>query len=157
MAESIAIKSKKDLTAYWGISLSINILEHNEIKRILEENPQLIPLKNIHSTLLYVGKKEDDREKNYIMLEGVLCNLTITEIGVSEKAMALKVNKIIYINDDKIEKELISFPNQQQHITLALKQGIKPVDSVKTLLGEGTIIILTKPLIIQGHIKRYLF
>lgn len=157
MAEIIAIKSKKDLTAYWGICLSTSILEHNEIKRILEKNPQLIPLKNIHSTLLYVGKKEDDREKNYIMLEGVLCNLTITEIGVSEKAMALKVNKIIYINDDKIEKELISFPNQQQHITLALKQGIKPVDSVKTLLGEGTIIILTKPLIIQGHIKRYLF
>ena len=157
MAESIAIKSKKDLTAYWGISLSINILEHNEIKRILEENPQLIPLKNIHSTLLYVGKKEDDREKNYIMLEGVLCNLTITSIGVSEKAMALKVDKIVYTNDDNIEKELISFPNQQQHITLALKQGIKPVDSVKTLLGEGTIIILTEPLIIQGYIKRYLF
>ena len=157
MAETIAIKSKKDLTAYWGISLSTSILEHSEIKRILEENPQLIPLKNIHSTLLYVGKKEDDREKNYIMLEGVLCNLTITEIGVSEKAMALKVDKIVYTNDDNIEKELISFPNQQQHITLALKQGIKPVDSVKTLLGEGTIIILTKPLIIQGHIKRYLF
>lgn len=157
MAETIAIKSKKDLTAYWGISLSTNILEHNEIKRILEENPQLIPLKNIHSTLLYVGKKEDDREKNYIMLEGVLCNLTITGIGISEKAMALKVDKIVYTNDDKIEKELISFPNQQQHITLALKQGIKPVDSVKTLLGEGTIIILVEPLIIQGYIKRYLF
>lgn len=157
MAETIAIKSKKDLTAYWGISLSTSILEHSEIKRILEENPQLIPLKNIHSTLLYVGKKEDDREKNYIMLESVLCNLTITSIGISEKAMALKVDKIVYTNDDNIEKELISFPNQQQHITLALKQGIKPVDSVKTLLGEGTIIILTEPLIIQGYIKRYLF
>lgn len=155
--EKSAKEKRKDLTAYWGIELENNLFDNLEVKEFLDKHPELIKNKKIHSTLLYVGKKEGNKdEEKFKGLEGTSCTITISGYGHSEKAMALKVDSIKYkTSDDKVE-DIPSFA-EQQHVTMALKDGTKAVDSVKTLLGEGKIVIFKEPLVIDAKVKRYLF
>jgi len=147
---------KKNMTAYWGVALSNDVFENELIKSFLEEHKELVPLKKIHSTLLYVGKKENPLEETYKDLEGIECTLIIPGYGYSENAMAFKVDGVTYIGADNMTVNVQSFA-VQQHVTMALKAGTKAVDSVKTLLGEGTFVEFPETLKIAGHIKRYLF
>ena len=67
-------KSKKNLTSYWGVSLNLSIVTENaELQSFLKSHDNLILLEKIHSTLLFVGKKENDNERVFIPLEGKLC------------------------------------------------------------------------------------
>lgn len=148
-------KSKKQLTAYWGISLSNDIFNHETIKTILKQQPQLQKLERIHSTLLYVGKKENDNEVTFIPHEKKECILTIVGVGYSANAMALKVESIKF---SETEEAVPSFANLQ-HVTLALDEKTKAVSSVETLKGsEGTTFVgFEQPILLSGFVKRYMF
>ena len=150
-------EKKKNLTAYWGVDLDMSILDKIEIKEFLESNPLLIKNKKIHCTLLYVGKKESNiNEEKFKDLEGKEVFVNITGFGHSENAMALQVDLVSYVNNDN-EIIIVPFFGVQKHITVALKEGVKAVDSVKTLLGEGAVINFDSEYIVKGNIKRYLF
>jgi len=150
-------EKKKNLTAYWGVDLDMSILDKTEIKEFLELNPLLIKNKKIHCTLLYVGKKEGNvDEEKFKDLEGKEVFVNITGFGHSENAMALQVDLVSYVNDSN-EIIVVPFFGVQKHITVALKEGVKAVDSVKTLLGEGTVNNFDSEYIVKGNIKRYLF
>ena len=150
-------KSKKNLTSYWGVSLNLSIVTENaELQSFLKSHDNLILLEKIHSTLLFVGKKENDNERVFIPLEGKLCQLEIIGFGSSESAIALDVKSITYKNDANESTDVPSFATKQ-HVTIALSKGTKAVESVKTLLGEGTYTKFDKPIIVTGTVKRYLF
>ena len=143
-------KSKKNKTLYWGIE--INNFNNEEINEFIKDKTHLILLKKIHSTLLFVGKKDNDDEKIFYEYEGQNCMMLISEFGYSNDALSIKVDSIVLSNS----KNVPTFATQQ-HITFALRESVKAVDSVKTLLGEGTIIKLNNPVIIHGIVKRFLY
>ena len=155
--ESISKKQlKKNMTAYWAIELSISeILTIPQIQQKLLENEQLKCLEKIHSTLLYVGKKENPLEEKFYDYENQECEIEICGFGYSDKAVAIEV----------IPESLLTMPEQKkipshaekQHITIALSQGIPAKDSVKTLLGDGNIIYFSENIKLHGKIKRFLF
>mgnify|MGYP001574885821 CR=1 FL=1 len=150
--------NKKNLTAFWGISIDKDIIiQHELIKKYLSENPELVVItKPIHSTLLYVGKKPDNPDElKYIPLEKKKCTLIIDSFGYSKEALALKVEKITYDDESGLIKDVPSHAILQ-HITLALKEGIPAKDSVKSF-SEGVIIKFDSSLIMSGEIKRYLY
>lgn len=147
-------KSKKQMTSYWGISLTNDIFQNNQIKQILENNAQLIPLEKIHSTLLYVGKKENENETQFEPHEKRECTLKITHFGHTDKAMALRVESITFDDDSSVP----SFA-EIQHVTLALRNDTKAKDSVETLKGgdDASLVKFDEPIILKGAIKRYLY
>lgn len=153
--------NKKNLTAFWGVSISLSVILQNElITKCLSENKNLIVLtKPIHTTLLYVGKKPDNpNESSYNNKEGKKCVLIIDSFGYSGDALALKVSSIKYINDSisaDVDSNVPSYATIQ-HITLALKKGIPAKDSINALV-DGTIIKFDIPIVIISEIKRYLF
>lgn len=148
-------QKKKFLTMYWGIELSTELFNNDVIKSIFESNPNLVPLKKIHSTLLFVGKREGvEEEKDFIPLESKQCKLIIDAYGVSEDALALRVKSITYETEDG-ETKMPAYPNKQQHITMGLRVGIPAKDSVLTLLDDKNITPFDIEL--TGTVKRYLY
>jgi len=142
-------EKKKLLTAYWGIRVdSSDILNNIEIKTFLETHKELIPLTKMHSTLLFVGKKICADEIVFEPHKDKIYSLTINQFGYNDNALAIEVANI----NPSVPTFAI-----KQHITVALKTGEKAVNSVKTLIGEGNIITLEKPLIINGIVTKYLF
>lgn len=153
---NVSKQKRKNMTLYWGTSFHIHktsndiIDNHPIIKELLGKNPNLVKqTKNLHVTLLFVGKKENEKEEQFTKLEGKECLITVSGVGYSENAMALKVDSV------KCDNLQVPFFGKHMHITLALKNGTKPVDSVKTLLGEGTVKLFDKPIVLKGHIKRF--
>jgi hypothetical protein len=150
-----SVKGRKHLTAYWGVDLGDQPFNHTQVKTHLSEKQHLVALNRVHSTLLYVGKKPDNPHENkYLTLEGKECEVVVSSYGCSDDAMALKVDRISYKNE---RDEVVELPTHAtiQHVTMALKKGIKPVDSFKCF--EQGMVSLAEPLIIKGTIKRYLY
>jgi len=148
--------NKKNLTAYWGIHVELNeVLQIEEIKTALTSKPNLKPLQKIHSTLLYVGKKEGNaNEVIFGPLENKECELSVTSFGLSDNALCVKVTSVTYLNENNESQYMPSFATQQ-HITLALNNSVKAVDSIKAFT-EGNIIDIPEYKL-KGHVKRYLF
>lgn len=162
---------RKQDVLYWGIDLELSdILINQEIKTFLDNHPELIQLKKVHSTLFFVGRKKVEKtekdvsdilenmslldpEEPYKKLNGKECELIINAFGYSDDAIALNV-QTIKIKDDDSDCPTNA---KRQHITIALKTGIKAVDSVKTLLGDGTIHELSSSLILKGFIKSFFY
>jgi len=157
--DKLSIKNKKkNLTAFWGISIDKEVVIKNEqVKTCLDSNPELKVIhKSTHSTLVYIGKKPDDpREAKYVPLEKKECTLTVDAFGYSENALALRVIKMTCLEEGK-EMDVPS-DAVQQHITVALKDGVPAKDSVETLLGAGTIVKFDALMILIGRITRYLY
>ena len=154
--ESLVSKNslkKKKLTLYWGVEINY---KYEDLKNLNEdfytktECLQLIPLKKMHSTLLFVGKKENPNEEVFKPYEGKECKLIIDAFGYSDNALALRVKSI------KIDDNDVPTFATQQHITVALKTGIQAKDSVLTLTGQGTIVDCCEYTII-GTIKRFMY
>jgi hypothetical protein len=147
---------KKNATSYWGVELEPNIIQQSESVRLcFEQHPEIIPLKKIHSTLLYVGKKQNDNEEVFRHIEGILCDIIIDGYGFSDNAIAYKVNSINYVNNSEV-KQVPSFATIQ-HITLGLKKGVHAVESVKVLSSEGTYNEFQEKILVKGILKRFLF
>jgi hypothetical protein len=150
--ETLAVTPPK-MTAYWGVHIDPQLVfEHEHIKACLIVHPQLIKLPHIHSTLLYVGRKDNPNEAIYQPHEGKECTLIIQELGLSQEAMTLAVESLTFPTGEAVPTHAT-----QQHITLALKKGIKAVDSVKALGEQGCRVRLTPEIILKGRIKRFLF
>ncbi len=154
------------MVLYWAIELSLDeVMQNQQIKDFIISHNNLIPLEKIHSTLLFVGRKKkskeletdlvnlslNDAEEPYIKNNQRDCVLTIKQFGFSSKAMALDVESIVF-KDDSTECPTNAI---RQHVTMALSKDTKAVDSVKTLLGEGTIEILNEPLKLYGKVRGY--
>lgn len=144
-------KERKKLTMYWGVELGNDVFDNPQIKSFLDEHPDLIKLEKIHSTLLFVGKKINKDEEVISPFSGKECEILIDAYGYSDDALTLRVKSITADN------QTVPTFAIQQHITMALKKGIFAKDSVKTLLGEGTVEIFTEPIILTGKVKRYMF
>ena len=148
-----ATKKKERKTLFWGVHVDPQlVLGQALVKDSLEKNPQLIPLKKMHSTLLYVGRKDNDQEAVYMDLIDRECRLTVTSFGCSPNALALKVDSIVFVDNGDAVKSF----NTIQHVTVALAEGTKAVDSIKSF-DEGTVEKLDKPLILEGKLTRYFF
>jgi hypothetical protein len=157
------------MVLYWAIKLSMeDVMKNSQIKDFITTHNELTPLDKIHSTLLFVGRKKkvkqeeiesimdglkikEDPEEPYIKSNQKDCILIVKQFGYSSNAMALDVDSIAFTDDNS------KCPSNamKQHVTLALSNGTNAVDSVKTLLGEGTIVILETPLKLYGKVKGY--
>jgi hypothetical protein len=115
---------------------------------------QLVPLKKCHSTLLYVGKKENEDEKIFHEFEAKPCVVTVDALGLSKDALAFRVKNIM--TDEETARTVPTFATKQ-HITFALRSGVPAKDSVLTLLGQGDVTVLNEPMILKGKVKRFLY
>ena len=138
-------------TLYWAIELDLIIFDNPIIKTNLCLKPHLISNKENHSTLLYVGKKEDDREKVFTDYEGQQCYVYISSFGITDDAMALKVRELKFVDEKFSDMKVPSFA-LIQHVTLALNKEKKILakDSIKSLEQNETPF----QMVLKGHIKR---
>lgn len=149
------------MVLYWAIDIDVKkVMENEQIKNFIGNHKELIPLEKIHSTLLFVGRKKKNCENSinlenpediYIKNNDREVIMTVKQFGYSPNAFALDVESIMFVDDKN------NCPSNaiRQHVTMALSNGTKAVDSVKTLLGEGTIEMLETPLVLYGKIKGY--
>ena len=135
-------------TQYWGISVDTNVvLNHPEI--FIPKELGLVPNKDMHTTLLFVGGKASNEYDEHIDKE---CTMAVVGYGYSDKALALEVGEVLFADTE----EPVKSHAVKQHITVALAKGTKAVDSVKTLLGEATMVRkFVEPIILHGKLRRY--
>lgn len=150
MESKLSKKERKNLTSYWGVDLP-NPIQCPEINTALQANPDLIPLEKCHSTLLYIGKKVDERDAQFYPYEHKSCSVTVTSFGLNDCSISLKVDSLVLEDNSSVPSYA-----ECQHITYALKKGTPAKDSVKAI-QEGTLVTLSTPLVLNGTIKRYLF
>jgi len=148
--------SRRNMTSYWGVSLRRDPLDIPQVKQILSENPNLIINKGFHVTLLYVGKKINDNEAVFLPYDTKECQVEISGFGYSDDALALKVNQVIC---DDVVLPFFGEEGKKMHVTVALKTGIKPVDSVKTLhdTNKDRIVDFPENIVLKGWMKRFLY
>ena len=151
-------KQKKPLkTVYWGIEVdTATILAHEPVKKSMEENPQLVPQPKMHTTLLFVGRKDDEREKLFLPHKDQECLVTVDAHGISKDALALRVSSLQFV-DDSIKTEVVpAFPNKIQHVTVALSPGTKAVNSIESF-EQGTTVEYDTNLVLTGKMTQYFF
>ena len=141
-------------TLYWGIKLSIDqIVSYDPIKDALTLNSDLKQNKEMHTTLLFVGRKDNPDEEQYKDHVGKKCTVTIGGHGISSVALCLHVTGMVFTETNM---PVPSCQQVKQHVTVALKEGTKAVDSVKAL-DEGTYVEYTQPLQLDGVLYQYFF
>lgn len=144
--------AKKKTTLFWGVEIEPAIVFGNrEIQDLLKTYPKVIPLKNLHVTLLYVGRKCNPDEEKMIPFKHRQCLVVCKSVGFNDDAIVLRVDSLSYDDDD----QSIIDPKRLYHITLALRDTIKAKDSIKALMGEGTELELTNPMMLSGRILRF--
>ena len=144
-------KKKERKIVYYAVHIENELFE--KFEDVLKENDKLIKLEKIHSTLIFFKKHDpslyEECKNYYSKFENMQVIVDIVGYGISENAFALDVSSI-KCDDEEIKSYAI-----KQHITMALRESIKAFESVKTLLGEGTVVKLDEPLKITGFIKPY--
>ena len=144
-------KKKERKIVYYAVHIENELFE--KFEDVLKENDKLIKLEKIHSTLIFFKNHDpslyEECKIYYSKFENMQVNIDIVGYGISENAFALDVSSI------KCEDEEIKSYAVKQHITMALNKEIKAFESVKTFLGEGTVVKLDEPLKITGFIKPY--
>ena len=130
-------------TKFWGVDLGVNML-----KPPVPDEYKLIPLKFIHSTLLFAMPRNKSKEKMLAPLENLTCDVYILGYRYSKSAAIMIVEKIVAENTDEIIPSFSNF----QHITLALREGFKAKDSVKLTSRSHTY---QYNMLIKGCIRRY--
>ena len=151
-------------TLYWSIPQSFQVKDPTDLEAI-NSRIELYKLKELsekHSTLRFIGKKKNDIDLEYMKFEGKRVVVTVDGFGYDFdkiKAISLKVINIELIEDNGNK---IDFPRDlmhpvQQHITYALGEGTKAVDSVKTITEHsvnGGYYKFTETLVIEGIVTR---
>lgn len=163
---SVQPKEPKTDTLFWAVDVNNDyddVFAHDQIASELLRNDSLNKNKEIHTTLLFVGAKYTPFEEKYKSLENESATLIIDAYGISDCALALRVksvvcNSTILVKDGIIQKYTDDEPYShvsKQHITLALKKGTAPKDSVLTLDNPDGIILLDKPMELVGFMRCY--
>lgn len=146
-------KKRVRKTLYWAVHVEAEIiLKHEPVQKALEKHTSLVPLTQMHSTLVYVGRKEDIREKEFEPHKDKMCQVVVSGHGVSEDALALNVSEIKFVDDDTPVPTYASI----QHITTALKKGVKAVDSIKSF-SEGEVVVYEEKLVLTGKLRQYFY
>jgi len=161
--EKTVVKSSPS-TLYWSIPLSFQVTNSTDLEAINSriEIHKMKELPEKHSTLRFIGKKKNDIDAEYMKLEGKKVVVFVDGFGFDSdkvKAISLKVDNIQLINEDDTKSD---FPRElmhlvQQHITYALAEGTKAVDSVKTITepsAVGGYYKFVVPLEIEGIVTR---
>ena len=161
--EKTVVKSSPS-TLYWSVPLSFQVTNPIDLEAINSriELHKMKELTEKHSTLRFIGKKKNDIDAEYMKLEGKKVVVSVDGFGFDSdkiKAISLKVDNIQLINEDETKSD---FPRElmhlvQQHITYALAEGAKAVDSVKTITEpsvDGGYYKFVVPLEIEGIVTR---
>ena len=158
--EKTVVKSSPS-TLYWSVPLTFQVTNKTDLEAINSriEIHKMKELSEKHSTLRFIGKKKNDIDSEYMKFEGQKVKVYVDGFGYSSKAISLKVDNIQLINEDDTKHD---FPRElmhivQQHITYALSEGTKAVDSVKTITEpseDGGYYKFTEPLEIEGIVTR---
>lgn len=139
-------KSKKKLPIYIGISIN------NESIQTLVDNSKLdkkTVKDEFHVTLVF---KPTEENKNKIPKEGTLCKVHLGGIGYSEDAIAVSVQKILTESGEEVNYFLKD--DGILHITIALADGIKPVNSYLAI-KNGNYTEFERVIIVDGVITYY--
>jgi hypothetical protein len=148
---SVAAKKIKS-TLFWGVKIEpLSVFSNDEIQDVLKKYPKVIPLKNIHVTLLYVGRKSNSDEDKIIPFKYNQCHVICKSICFNDDAVVLRIDSLRYDGED----QSIIDPNRPYHITLALRESVKAKDSIKAMTSEGTELQLMNPIAISGTILCY--
>lgn len=102
--------------------------------------------KEFHITLAY---KPTEEERYSIPDEGTECKIYIEGYGYSNDAVACKVDKILTNTDKNVNYFLKD--DGVLHITIALAENIKPVDSYLAI--KDTYVKFEEIICIKGYIK----
>ena len=138
-------------TSFWGVEVDRPMVHANPmVAECLTNNPELVPLKNIHTTLLFVGGKDNNDEQQFFQYMSKKCTVVVSGHGYNKNALALRVESVKFVESGENVPSYATI----QHITIALAKNVMAVDSVKTLQGEGTIVDYDTPLILEGELKR---
>jgi hypothetical protein len=138
---------------YWGVEVDAKtVLEIPEVSDFLAQNPHLVPRERMHTTLLWVGRKSAVDDSHYNSLIGRDCDLLVERFGTSDRALALDVRRVVFADS---YKDVPARPAQRQHVTVALADGEKAVDSVLTLVGQGTVYDLQDTVTLRGKLQGY--
>jgi hypothetical protein len=158
--EKTVVKSSPS-TLYWSVPLTFQVTDKTDLEAINSriELHKMKELSEKHSTLRFIGKKKNDIDSEYMKFEGQKVKVFVDGFGYSSKAISLKVDKIQLISEDDTKSD---FPRElmhpvQQHITYALSEGTKAVDSVKTITeptDDGGYYKFVVPLEIEGIVTR---
>lgn len=138
-------------TLYWAINLDLKqVLE--SVEHVFETSPQLVPNKEVHTTLLFVGRKENSNEQELLVHKDKQCTIIVDAYGLSNDALCLRVSSMVF-SDTK--EPVPSFQTVTQHVTVALAKGVKAVDSVKAL--NNMTVGFVSPVTFNGVLKQYFF
>lgn len=138
-------------TSFWGVELDATVIKsHPSVAQTLENNTELVPLKAMHTTLLFVGGKECPDETQFHDHLSKKCVVTVSGHGFSGDAIALKVGSIKFVDDGETVPTFATTP----HVTVALAKNVKAVDSVKTLESNEHFVQYDEPFVLHGEIKR---
>jgi hypothetical protein len=161
--EKTVVKSSPS-TLYWSVPLSFQVTNPIDLEAINSriELHKMKELPEKHSTLRFIGKKKNEIDAEYMKLEGKKVVVSVDGFGFDSdkvKAISLKVDNIQLIKEDDTKSD---FPRElmhlvQQHITYALADGTKAVDSVKTITepsADGGYYKFVVPLEIEGIVTR---
>jgi len=143
---------KKKKIIYIGVSI-----DNKSIKSILKISSQdnssqdnSLKIKDeFHVTLVF---KPNKIQKNEIPEEGTLCKVYLEGIGCSNDAVAIKVQKILTESGEEVNYFLKD--GGILHITIALADGIKPVNSYLAI-KNGNYTKFEPVIIVEGIIKYY--
>jgi hypothetical protein len=140
-------KDNKLPTLFWGVMLQTSLFER--FSDILTDNPDLVPNTELHSTLVFIGRKvNDQREEKYDGIKNKRCQIVIDRYGLSDDALCLGVKTIRFESCENVPSDSIC-----QHITMALRQGTYAKDSYLALNTNS--VTLDKEIVLAGVITRY--
>lgn len=140
-------KIKKYKTLYWAVEIENFV--NDEINEFIKDKSKLIPLYKIHTLLLFVGKKDNEKENIFFEHNKKKCSVLISEFSCSTDALCIKVDNILFKDNTKVPI-FIKVP----HITFALREGIDAKYSINAFT-DGITIQLKKPVKITGRIKQF--
>lgn len=146
-----APQKKPMQTLYWAIKLDLAaVLE--TVEHVFETSPQLVANQEVHSTLLFVGRKPNADEEKLLPYNNKCCKIMVDGYGLSDNALCLRVASMLF--NDTLDP-VPSFQTVTQHVTVALSKGTKAVDSVKAM--SNMFVHFVSPVSLDGVITRYFF
>ena len=138
--------TKNSKTLYWGAFVQDpNYLVNNKhISTFMNENKEFKLKDEFHCTMLYVNGDNKIKEANVSKWNEKNVQIIITHLVYDDKIAVLKIK--------------CDFPTETSipHITLALKEGVKPFYANEMLLKDHKEIIFEEQLILKGKVIRQL-
>lgn len=149
---AVIIAPKEKSTLYWAIHIPELATVLDLVSLALSNNSDLIPNKEVHTTLLFVGRKPNEDEKVFLPNKDKSCNVMVSGYGITEDALSLRVESMVFTDS------LVPVPTFQtvtQHITVALSKGTKAVDSYKAI--DTNFVPFPNLVTLTGTLKQYFF